>query len=135
MNELPLIQYLREQLMLAEESIVRLKEIKVSKNGEEFSKGYRSGKRTMAGDILRKMAELGVSFEPDKSVIAEAENLISKHPTSFYCGHELNRALHYYNESFKAKDFAQAMLNERTIRSAIVRARLESAGLLNGPKR
>jgi hypothetical protein len=64
---------------------------------------------------------------PDESLIAEAENLIPK--GSYWCGHELNRTLHYYIEDCRTGDKELIKRDEKWLRKAIVYARLEAAGL------
>lgn len=72
-------------------------------------------------------AILAKSPIPDLSLIAQAENLI---PKGFYwCGHELNRTLGYYRDACDKGDAYQIKLNERSLRRAMVNARLEAAGL------
>ena len=119
---LAVINYIREQML-------RCYELKNSGNpnsklDSEESRYYNSGKLTAYTDILRKLVENGITFEPDTKLIAEAETLIPKGP--FYCNHELNRILRYYKQGFKEKNYFDCVLNERTIRMMIVKARLEA---------
>lgn len=122
-NPDPLVNYLRAQILRCNEMLAD--ESRESKNGAQFSKGFWSGRKNECVELFRELVKLGVTFEPDVSLIIEAENLIPK--GAFWCSHELNRALHHYRASFKEKNYEQAVLNEITIRQAIVKARLEAA--------
>jgi hypothetical protein len=85
---------------------------------ESWDRGFKSAE---LDDLISKTPI------PDIHLIIEAENLIPK--GSYWCGHELNRTLHYYKEACDKKDVDKIKLNERSLRQVIVRARLEAAGL------
>lgn len=123
MNVEELVNFLREGILKCEE-IVQNKD-RQTKNDPEFSRGYWSGQGKAYGDVLRKLVDLGVTFEPDQKLIYEAETLIPK--DNFICNHELNRTLRHYEEDFKNKNYVQCVVSERLLRRMIAKARLEVA--------
>ena len=126
LNTHELIEYLRAKYIKASQSVDKRKSGGETANGKDFSVGYWSGQRAANIELLRQLIKMGVEFKPDESLIAEAENLISKYPMSFFAGHELNRNLHYYKEQFRAKNYDTAILCETSMRQTIVRAKLEN---------
>ena len=94
----------------------------IGDKGVDMGQSWIYGWRASEMDAL--LAETPI---PDLNLIAECENLIPK--GSFWCGHELNRSLHYYNEACAAKDSYLIKSNERSLRQILVKARLEAAGL------
>jgi hypothetical protein len=119
-----LVEFLRQEI--ANTNDVKERGFEGREN-PEFSKGYNCGKNSAYQDVFLKLEKIGVEIKPDLSLIAEAENLISKYPHGFYCGHELNRQLHYYRASFGKQNYCDVVLSEICIRRGIIKARLEAA--------
>lgn len=115
-----LINYFRSEILKGYEVTSKPD---ISLNGKEFSNGYWRGRSAFAVDALRKLVELGVVFEPDNNLVIEAELSIPK--VSFFCGHELSRIISHYKEAFKKKDYLTCVINEKSLRQYIVKARLE----------